>query len=142
MQQSSSSIGALAAALAKAQAELVNPEKSMIATIRSDDKGGAEQIFRYAPLSSGLEILRKTLGQHEIAILQATAIDQAAGVVKLTTNSMPFKWRMGGLDLAGLRHRGNGEPQKNGRGAHLRAAYTHYSRWSGLRAKTILTLPI
>ena len=85
MQQSSSSIGALAAALAKAQLKLVNPEKSMIATIRADDKGGAEQIFRYAPLSSGLEILRKTLGQHEIAILQATAIDQAAGVVKLTT---------------------------------------------------------
>ena len=85
MQQSSSSVGALAAALAKAQIELVNPERSMIATIRSDDKGGAEQIFRYAPLSSGLEILRKTLGQHEIAILQATAIDQAAGVVKLTT---------------------------------------------------------
>jgi hypothetical protein len=85
MQQSSSSVGALAAALAKAQAELVNPEKSMTATIRSDEKGDAEQIFRYAPLSSGLEILRKTLGQHEIAIVQATAIDQAAGVVKLTT---------------------------------------------------------
>jgi hypothetical protein len=85
MQQSSSSVGALAAALAKAQAELVNPEKSMTATVRSDDQGGAEQIFRYAPLSSGLEILRKTLSQHEIAILQATAIDQAAGVVKLTT---------------------------------------------------------
>jgi len=83
MQQSSSSIGSLAAALAKAQIELINPEKSMIATIRADD--GAEQIFRYAPLSSGLEILRKILGQHEIAILQATVIDQAAGVVKLTT---------------------------------------------------------
>jgi hypothetical protein len=85
MQQSSSSIGALATALAKAQIELINPEKSMTAMIWSDHKGGAEQIFRYAPLSSGLEILRKTLGQHQIAILQATAIDQAAGVVKLTT---------------------------------------------------------
>jgi ERF superfamily len=85
MQQSSSSVGALAAALAKAQTELVNPEKSMTATIRPDDKGSAEQIFRYAPLSSGLEILRKALGQQEIAILQATAIDQAAGVVNLTT---------------------------------------------------------
>ena len=85
MQQSSSSIGALAAALAKAQLKLVNPEKSMIATIPADDKGGTEQIFRYAPLSSGLEILRKTLGQQEIAILQATAIDQGARVVKLTT---------------------------------------------------------
>jgi hypothetical protein len=86
MQLSSSSIAALATALAKAQIELVNPEKSMIAMIRSDDKGGAKQIFRYAPLSSGLEILRKTLGQHEIAILQATAIDHAAGVVNLTTS--------------------------------------------------------
>src|SRR6476620_2233488 len=85
MQESSSSIGALAAALAKAQIEIVNPEKSMTATIPADDEGGAEQVFRYAPLSSGLEILRKTLGQHEIAILQATVIDQAAGVVKLTT---------------------------------------------------------
>ena len=51
MQESSSSIGALAAALAKAQIELVNPEKSMTATIRADDEGGAEQVFRYAPLS-------------------------------------------------------------------------------------------
>ena len=85
MQQSSGLIGALAAALAKAQLELVNPEKSRMATIPADHKGGTEQIFRYAPLSSGLEILRETLGQHEIAILQATAIDQGAGVVKLTT---------------------------------------------------------
>ena len=35
MQHASPSIGALAAALAKAQAELVNPEKSLIATIRA-----------------------------------------------------------------------------------------------------------
>ncbi len=34
MQRSSESIGSLAAALAKAQAELVNPEKSLVATIR------------------------------------------------------------------------------------------------------------
>jgi hypothetical protein len=77
MQQSSSSIGSLAAALAKAQIELVNPEKSMVATIRPDGKGGGEQIFRYAPLSSGLDIVRKTLGKHEIAAVQATAIDHA-----------------------------------------------------------------
>ena len=69
MQQSSSSIGNLAAALAKAQVELVNPEKSMVATIR-DGKGGAGQIFRYAPLSSGLDIVRKTLGKYEIAAVK------------------------------------------------------------------------
>ena len=63
----------------------MNPEKSMMATIPAEDEGSAEQNFHYAPLSSGLEILRKILGQHEIAIVQATAIDQAAGVVKLTT---------------------------------------------------------
>ena len=85
MQQSSSSIGNLAAALAKAQAELVNPEKSMIATIRGVGKGAAEQIFRYAPLSSGLDIVRKTLGQHEIATVQATAINHAAEILSVTT---------------------------------------------------------
>jgi ERF superfamily len=85
VQRSSSSIGSLAAALAKAQAELINPEKSLAATIRSEGAGGAEQTFRYAPLSSGLDIVRKTLGQHEIATVQTTSIDQAAGLVSLTT---------------------------------------------------------
>src|SRR5690348_15558120 len=85
VQRSSETIGTLAAALAKAQAELVNPEKSLVATIRSDGPRGTEQTFRYAPLSSGLDIVRKTLGQHEIATIQATAIDQTAGIVNLTT---------------------------------------------------------
>jgi hypothetical protein len=71
--------------LAKAQAELVNPEKSLTATIRTGRPGDGERSFRYAPLSSGLDIVRKTLGQHEIATLQTTAIDQTAGMVNLTT---------------------------------------------------------
>jgi len=83
--RSSPSIASLAAALAKAQAELVNPEKSLVATISSGHRGGPGQSFRYAPLSSGLDIVRKTLGQHEIATVQTTAIDQAAGMVNLTT---------------------------------------------------------
>jgi hypothetical protein len=85
MQRSSETIGTIAAALAKAQAQLVNPEKSLVATIRSDGPRGAEQTFRYAPLSSGLEIVRKTLSQHEIATVQTTAIDQTAGIVRLST---------------------------------------------------------
>jgi hypothetical protein len=84
MQRSSESIASLAAALAKAQGELVNPEKTLTATIAPDGRRG-EQTFRYAPLASGLEIVRKTLGQHEIATVQTTSIDQAAGVVNLTT---------------------------------------------------------
>ena len=85
MHRSSPSIASLAAALAKAQAELVNPEKSLTATIASGLRGGPQQSFRYAPLSSGLDIVRKTLGQHEIATVQTTAIDHAAGLINLTT---------------------------------------------------------
>jgi ERF superfamily len=85
MQRSSESIGTIAAALAKAQGQLVNPEKSLVATIRSDGPGTAERSFRYAPLSSGLDIVRKTLSQHEIAAVQTTSLDQAAGIVNLTT---------------------------------------------------------
>jgi hypothetical protein len=71
MQRSSPSIGTLASALAKAQGELVNPEKSLIAIIRRDGSKGAEQTFRYAPLSSGLDIVRKVLGQYEIATVSS-----------------------------------------------------------------------
>jgi hypothetical protein len=85
MHRSSESVAALASALAKAQAELINPEKSLTATIRNGRAGEGERTFRYAPLSSGLDIVRKTLGQHEIATVQTTAIDQAAGIVNLTT---------------------------------------------------------
>jgi hypothetical protein len=85
MPRSSESVAALASALAKAQAELVNPEKSLTATIRTGRMGEGERSFRYAPLSSGLDIVRKTLGQHEIATVQTTAIDQSSGIVSLTT---------------------------------------------------------
>src|SRR5262245_7418701 len=85
MHRSSESIGAIAAALAKAQAELTNPEKSLTATISTPGPRGAERSFRYAPLSSGLDIVRKSLGRHEIAAVQTTAIDAEAGLVRLTT---------------------------------------------------------
>jgi hypothetical protein len=85
MHRSSESIGTIAAALAKAQAELTNPEKSLVATIRSPFPRGSDRIFRYAPLSSGLEIVRKSLGRHEIATVQTTEIDKEAGLVRLTT---------------------------------------------------------
>ena len=85
MQRCSGTIGIIAAALAKAQAQLVNPEKSLVGTIRSEQPSGAERAFRYAPLSSGLDIVRKTLSQHEIATVQATSIDENAGIVRLST---------------------------------------------------------
>ena len=85
MQRSSETIGAIAAALAKAQEELANPEKSLTATIRASGLRDQDQTFRYAALSSGLDIVRKALGGHEIATVQATAIDNEAGLIRLTT---------------------------------------------------------
>jgi hypothetical protein len=85
MQRSSETIGTIAAALAKAQAQRVNPEKSLVGMIRSDQTSGAERSFRYAPLSSGLDIVRKTLSQHEIATIQTTSIDETVGIVRLST---------------------------------------------------------
>jgi ERF superfamily len=85
MQRASETIGAIAAALAKAQAELTNPEKSQIATIRASSHQDHDQTFRYAALSSGLDIVRKTLGGHEIATVRTTAIDKEAGLIRLTT---------------------------------------------------------
>src|SRR6516225_4831062 len=85
VQPSSETFAALAAALAKAQAHLVNPEKSLTATIAGGRPGEAARSFRYAPLSSGLEIVRKTLSEHELAIIQTTAVDQASRMLTLTT---------------------------------------------------------
>jgi hypothetical protein len=85
MHRSSESIAALAAALAKAQSELSNPEKSLVATIGADRPGEGARTFRYAPLSSGLDIVRKALGQQQIATVQTTAIDATTGTVNLTT---------------------------------------------------------
>jgi ERF superfamily len=85
MPRSSETIGAIAAALAKAQAELTNPEKSLTATICANNPRESDRTFRYAALSSGLDIVRKALGAHEIATVQTTAIDREAGVIRLTT---------------------------------------------------------
>lgn len=84
MQRSSENVSELAAALAKAQTELVNPEKTLTATVRADGQNDARS-FRYAPLSGGLDIVRKTLGQHAIAVLQSTAVDRASRFILLTT---------------------------------------------------------
>jgi hypothetical protein len=49
MHRSSETIGTVAGALARAQAELTNPEKSLVATIRTEGPGrGVERSFRYA----------------------------------------------------------------------------------------------
>lgn len=85
MHRSSETIGAIAGALAKAQAELTNPEKSLTGIIPAACSQGQDRTFRYAPLSSGLDVVRKCLGRHEIAAMQTTAIDDQSGLIHLTT---------------------------------------------------------
>jgi hypothetical protein len=85
MQRSSELIGAIAGALAKAQAEIANPEKSLTAIIRSPFPREEDRSFRYASLSAGLDLVRKSLGRYEIATVQTTSIDDATGLIRLTT---------------------------------------------------------
>ena len=85
MQKCSPQIGAIAAALAKAQAQLANPEKMLTATIRSSDPRGSLRTFRYASLASGLDIVRKALGGNEIAVVQTTAIERKSKLIQVTT---------------------------------------------------------
>jgi hypothetical protein len=84
MHRSSESVAAIATALAKAQTELSNPEKAMVGTVYNH-RSDSPQSFRYASLSSGLDIIRKTLGGYQIAIAQTTDIDRPSGAVNLTT---------------------------------------------------------
>ncbi len=88
MQQSSASIGTLAAALAKAQAQIANPEKSLTATIISPFPREESRTFRYAPLASGFDLVRKCPGQHEVATVQTTALDRETNQIRLTTTLM------------------------------------------------------
>jgi hypothetical protein len=85
MRSCSDSIAQLAAALAKAQMELVNPVKCLTAVIDRWGTGNEGQSYRYAPLSAGLEIVRKTLCKHELAVIQTTHLDGESGLVLLTT---------------------------------------------------------
>jgi ERF superfamily len=132
MPRCSETVAALASALAKAQAELINPEKSLTATIRTGRPEDSERSFRYAPLSSGLDIVRKTLGQHQIATLQTTAIDQPAGMVNLTTTlaHASGEWIASDWPVCPI-----AESPAHGRRADLRSplcpVHARWHRWRG-----------
>ena len=133
MHRSSETIGAIAGALAKAQAELTNPEKSLTATLPSLSPGEGNRSFRYAPLSSGLEIVRKCLGRHEIAAMQTTAIDNESRAHPPHHRACPFFRRVGVIGLAGVPGRRNGGAPPDGRRADLcapvRAVHPGWHRW-------------
>src|SRR5580700_10131384 len=109
MHRSSESIGTIAGALAKAQAELANPEKSLVATIRSPFPRESDRTFRYASLASGLDIVRKALGKHEIATVQTTMIDQDTGQIRLTTllAHASGEWISSGWPVCSINETGN-----------------------------------
>ena len=92
MQRSSESIACLAAALAKAQAELVPIQRNRwwLPSVQMAQPARPKASFRYAPLSSGLDIVRKTLGQHEIA----TDADHGASTKPPASSISPPCWRM------------------------------------------------
>ncbi|MET4186709.1 hypothetical protein ABIB94_008851 [Bradyrhizobium sp. JR7.2] len=46
---------------------------------------GRNRAFRYVSLASGLDIVRKTLSQQEIAAIQTTPIEPSTGQIHLTT---------------------------------------------------------
>ena len=85
MRRSSENVAAIATALAKAQIELSNPAKSMLGSVYPGNIHESPKNFRYAPLSGGLEIIRKALGGQQIAVTQTTEIDATIGLVTLTT---------------------------------------------------------
>ena len=74
------------------------------------------QTFRYAALSSGLDIVRKALGGHEITTVQTTGIDDEAGLIRLTTTLahssgewLSSEWPVGSIsDTATPRGMGGG----------------------------------
>jgi hypothetical protein len=84
--QCSESVAEIALALAQAQLELNNPERTALGRIT--ESNGRDVSFRYASLASGLEIVRKTLGTHKIAVIQTTDVDRNFGLVNLTTKLM------------------------------------------------------
>ena len=61
MQHCSETIGAIASALARAQIDVANPEKSLTAAIQSPFPREGDRGFRYASLADGLDLVRKSL---------------------------------------------------------------------------------
>ncbi len=86
MHRSSETIGKIAAALAQAQKQLQNPERTLTATITSPFPRETGTVsFRYASLATGLDIVRKALGEQEIATIQSTSFDKEDSLIRLST---------------------------------------------------------
>jgi hypothetical protein len=89
----SESIGAISAALAKAQAELKNPPKN---------KENPHFKSKYVDLSDGLDEVRKTLGKHQIAFIQAPMINDNMVVLHTRLAHSSGEWIESIYPVSGL----------------------------------------
>ena len=85
MHNSSDTIGAIASALAKAQGDLGNRENGQTVPLWSLLSEGKDRTFPCVSLARGLDGVRKSLAQQEIATIQTTSIDQESDQIRLTT---------------------------------------------------------
>lgn len=139
MHQASEHMGAIAAALARAQADLTNPEKTLTGMIRSPFLRDDDRTFRYASLASGLDIVRKALSKQEIAIIQTIRVEATSGHVHLTTLLVHSSGEWISSDWPVCASRDIEAPHRMG-AALTYADATPCSRWSGLPARMIWTL--
>ena len=103
------------------RAELTNPEKSLTATMRPDGPGAAERSFRYAPLSSGLDIVRKPWASMRLPPCKPRPSTRTAGLLRLTTVLAHSSGDWVVIRLAGL-------PGQRDRGAPPDGAALTYAR--------------
>ena len=71
------------------------------------------------PCPAGLDIVRKCLGQHEIATVQSTAIDRDSGLIRLTTTLVHASGEWVSSDWPVCPASRDGSSPSDGRGADL-----------------------
>jgi hypothetical protein len=72
-------------------------------------------------------LVRKSLGRHEIATVQATSIDERAGGGPVNHDAGAFLRRMALLGLAGLSDQRNDHPASDGSRPHYARRYAPFT---------------
>ena len=123
MHRSSETIGAIAAALAKAQIELTNPEKSLIATIRSPiPREGDRSLPLCVAWRAALISSARALASMRSQPSRPPRLTRMRGQIRLTTTARACLRGMDLVRLAGLPGQRNSNPAPDGSGADLCAA--------------------
>lgn len=85
MQQFSEKIGAIAAALARAQAELMNHGTILTAQVKLASSWEKRRNMRNVSMVADLNKVRKALNRQEIATIQSPLVENGTGKIHLTT---------------------------------------------------------